>query len=823
MPDHTIDQFVAAFGLVKKGREFVGPCPICKEGEDRFHVKEGADGKPVFGCRYCIDGGEDNSGERAKAVFALLDGKPVAVPAVAPTNVPMQATEPPKPRKLPNGKNDTRYDYVDAEGNLVFVVMRHDSANGKRFSQWTPVEDNNGTFTSIAPSSSLPMFRLLAVAASGDKVAICEGEKCVEAAARAWPNQLVSCWAGGTNSWQKTDWQPLAGRKVSLLADGDEPGHKAMLALAGHLHGLGCTVKIALPPVEWGTDVADWLAEGGPNHAGKIIGELLVDYEPPVEDAQEPLPPTNDQQHPLDQLAMSGLQDNDFFQILGLIGDNVAIKKRTAGRIYQRSPEQVQQIPTLVNFASQTWWASWTGEDKLNTEKARAIGDSIIRVADELGQIDQALFYGRGAVRFPNGKVGYHLGDRLFIEGHEYGLNDENSMVWLAEPRLELGGEATDLQTAAIARAVMRYRWASDDDGRRFLGWIVAAIVGGALEWRPHLMVTARATEGKTWILSNVLEPIMGDLVTSISDATPAAVAKVREYSSLPIAIDEAEPTQDWVIEILNTLRAASSNFGARIRVAPGNAGVVYQQARFCALLSATAAPAMNKADESRLSPVGFGPPVEDWPAVRLAITTTLSKAAAVRYRIIRRAAEIIRESDRLAVEMQDMGMDSREALSSAALTAGWRFWGLDDKEVFSQPESNSMNTDASDALLEILAFRIRLDGGDERSILQLLGNPEYDLRIADLYGIRKDVEGLLVANKHRGLSHAMVRSKWASTDLRKLLLQMDGAAATELRKFGNWRARSVLIPHDTLRDIGVTFWDDDDEPMPEEQYEVQE
>ena len=131
MADHTIDQFVAAFGLVKKGREFVGPCPICKEGEDRFHVKEGTDGKPIFGCRYCIDGGEDNSGERAKAVFALLDGKPVVVPALAPTNAPMQATEPPKPRKLPNGKNDTRYDYVDAEGNLVFVVIRHDSANGK--------------------------------------------------------------------------------------------------------------------------------------------------------------------------------------------------------------------------------------------------------------------------------------------------------------------------------------------------------------------------------------------------------------------------------------------------------------------------------------------------------------------------------------------------------------------------------------------------------------------------------------------------------------------------------------------------------------------
>ena len=49
---------------------------------------------------------------------------------------------------------------------------------------------------------------------------------------------------------------------MSLLADGDEPGHKAMQALAGHLRGLGCTVKIALPPTD-GTDVADWIASEG--------------------------------------------------------------------------------------------------------------------------------------------------------------------------------------------------------------------------------------------------------------------------------------------------------------------------------------------------------------------------------------------------------------------------------------------------------------------------------------------------------------------------------------------------------------------------------
>ena len=36
---HTIEGFVNVFGLTKKGREWVGPCPICKDGVDR--VKEG--------------------------------------------------------------------------------------------------------------------------------------------------------------------------------------------------------------------------------------------------------------------------------------------------------------------------------------------------------------------------------------------------------------------------------------------------------------------------------------------------------------------------------------------------------------------------------------------------------------------------------------------------------------------------------------------------------------------------------------------------------------------------------------------------------------
>ena len=98
----------------------------------------------------------------------------------------------------------------------------------------------------------------------------------------------------------------------------------------------------------------------------------------------------------------------------------------------------------------------------------------------------------------------------------------------------------------------------------------MASLVGGALQWRPHLLLTAPAAQGKTWLLTNVLEPIMGNMMTSVSDATPASISRLTAYSSLPVAIDEAEPSDDWVVELLKTLRAASSDFGSR---SAGNGG----------------------------------------------------------------------------------------------------------------------------------------------------------------------------------------------------------------------------------------------------------
>ena len=245
-------------------------------------------------------------------------------PTAAPVRpvAPRTPKPPPKPSALPTGPDRTVYHYTDADGGQVFAVVRRDTPDGKKtFSQWIPTAEA-GAWLPTAPKGSIPMYLLPDIAATESKVIIVEGEKCVHAAKGAWPRQLVTCWAGGTNVWSKTDWTPLAGREVSLWADGDAPGHKAMQGLAAHLHGLGCKVRIALPPVELDSDVADWIAEGGPAGAAQILAGLLTDYEPepsldigiPISKTEPPEPPPDDDEP---TFILENVADNAHYRILG--------------------------------------------------------------------------------------------------------------------------------------------------------------------------------------------------------------------------------------------------------------------------------------------------------------------------------------------------------------------------------------------------------------------------------------------------------------------------------------------------------------------------
>ena len=791
-------------GVRKSGTGYKARCPAHDDKNPSLSVTEGDDGKVLVtcfaGCPFVAI--RDSLWPQGTATGPRMPAAPRNRSRATPT-----AEAERKPRKLPSGPHDTIARYCDAGGSVVFVSVRHEPpGKAKRFSQWTPAAD--GLWFDRNPLQVLPLYRLPQIAGA-ERVVVVEGEKCVAAVLDAWPDLAVTTYGGGSGSWRKTDWTPLAGKDISIWADADDdappdkpkaksrPGQTAAMEIAAHLHGLGCRVRVALPEPDGGADIADWLAVGKA-HARAVLDGLLRDYEPESQPQRElGLEPASEPGY-LDVIA-----SNAHYRIMGLVGDAVAIRI-SAGRVLQRTRESLTQPSTLIAIAPLAWWTGVLGDgETLGTAQSRKLGDSLLRAADKKGQVDMSLIYGRGAVRLPAGQIVYHLGDRLLVDGAERSLDDDE-ITWIAEPQIALAPSATDEERFNIALAVMHYRWGRPMDCMRLLGWIVSAIVGGALEWRPHIQITAPSGQGKSWLLRNVVGSLMGPLLQRIADASPAALARMSAHASLPFSFDEAEPSAQWVLELLSLMRISAGGEGQRIRVDMQTGGVQVQAPRFSALLSNVSAPDMSRADASRVVSVSLGREVADWPKVEAGIIGAMAHAAGVRARIIREAPTIVVQVQEVARELQRTGMDSREALASAALTVGWHWWGLNTLQVTSTEGHDRDRTDAMDCLRSIMSLTIRDPGGAGKTLAKALTSGDAET-IADLYAVKVDgKQGLQMMYGHRGLRAGLRGTPWEKADLRSTLMQLQGATLTNPLRIGNQRGRCVDIPHATLIEAGI-------------------
>lgn len=160
--------------------------------------------------------------------------------------------------------------YRTADGARAFHVVRWNPKEpGERKIirpvMWCRLPDGRKGWVLKAMPSPRLLYNLTDILKADSRpVVIVEGEKCVDAAAQVFPDCVVTTWSGGTNAWAETDWQPLADRKVLLVADADEPGRRTMLELATRLASMGCTVHHFLPNTrDDGYDIADAVEQQG--------------------------------------------------------------------------------------------------------------------------------------------------------------------------------------------------------------------------------------------------------------------------------------------------------------------------------------------------------------------------------------------------------------------------------------------------------------------------------------------------------------------------------------------------------------------------------
>ena len=214
-------------GVKKLSNGYQAKCPTHNDNHQSLSIKVSPEGKLLL---YCHTGLPQCSFEN---IIKALDLQPNHI-----KNTPI-ITDP--------------YDYTDAEGELLYQVVRYQP---KAFKQRRP-DDNGGwiwDLNGITPT----LYHLPEVtqAIADDKlVFIVEGEKDADNL-RQYGQVATSISGGASTKWHPSLVPLLEGAKVVIIADNDEAGRKYALYVANLLYGWCSTLKLLTLPTK---DVSDFL------------------------------------------------------------------------------------------------------------------------------------------------------------------------------------------------------------------------------------------------------------------------------------------------------------------------------------------------------------------------------------------------------------------------------------------------------------------------------------------------------------------------------------------------------------------------------------
>jgi putative DNA primase/helicase len=280
--------------------------------------------------------------------------------------------------------------------------------------------------------------------------------------------------------------------------------------------------------------------------------------------------------------------------------------------------KDLHAAPELNRLATLAWWeANFPGRKE--SFEVRAAGSALMDQCHALGIYDPDNLRGRG-VWYDDGRVVAHLGDRLLVDGAATVLGDLASRyVYEQRRRIAVGSSGalpaplTDAEGKAIVECCRALAWEDPArDGSLLAGWIACAIIGGALEWRPHGWITSEAGSGKSWVFRNILRVLIGDFGAHLEGAsTEAGIKGVLRGDVLPVCFDEGETQNDKarqrMQEVLDMARQSASADSGAIAKGTIDGGARLQIVRSAFMIGSVNLGLYQAADESRFITFALG------------------------------------------------------------------------------------------------------------------------------------------------------------------------------------------------------------------------
>ncbi|MEA5401080.1 hypothetical protein VB734_13645 [Synechococcus sp. BA-124 BA4] len=505
----------------------------------------------------------------------------------------------------------------------------------------------------------------------------------------------------------------------------------------------------------------------------------------------------------------------------------------------------------LLAVADIDWWTAAfpAGGDRPGVCWMDA-ASSFIEVANTSPTFRPANIRGRG-VWLDNDRVVWNLGDRLLVDGQPVPLAELNSSCTYALgmplPPIERGPVLSDQQGAAILSAVQAVGWQEPLAGLMVVGWTVCAIVGGALEHRPGLQLTAGAGQGKSTTARRVVLPLLGGLVDLKSNVSEAAIRQQAKGDSLPVLIDESEQGDGGGRLRAGHLRLLRCSYDGLA----GGRGTTHGEAleqliRYSVMLSGINATIPIEADRSRVVVATRRHlPAEEWQKVeqQLIATITPEVGQALERRVVGNLHTLRANIRAMAAAIEQLGDTGRAGDCYGALLAGAHLLTSTERltveaakawlvsigwEGVAAQSTDDPQQEARQCLEAILGHRTRWAGEGFPSGEVMLGElvaavmegaasqgrafiePAAAERALGRVGVKVlvgqgAIDGsLAIANSSPGLMEVLERTPWAQGGHRQHLLALPGAQSTGKDRPMRFATdpttrRAVLVPWEVI------------------------
>ncbi len=336
---------------------------------------------------------------------------------------------------------------------------------------------------------------------------------------------------------------------------------------------------------------------------------------------------SEDDESPETKQWVSPLANNKYFRCLGYYeGELVFANKRTAFIQYVK----VDKIGSKICL-SLAPYSFWHGLAPKKDEKGNVsdsvmwdqILDMMFRATEDAGLWNNRNQHEQGA-RFDRGRVVFHTGEKVWIEGtglmspgDVQGENCYTARIGARLPDFDTPFEAGAPEVRELLRIIKALAWRQDSRAlseMTLFGYLQMAPVCGILKWRPHVWLDGARGDGKTWVVQNIVNRVLGPHCEMVkSNSTESGLRNLLHARSIPTVFDEAEGSsardKARMEEIISLARHTSSETDAVVAQGVSGGGASRRYSISSMFFLASIATRIDKpSDQTRFARISLGP-----------------------------------------------------------------------------------------------------------------------------------------------------------------------------------------------------------------------